>query len=43
MWCQQGLLCAFGDATTRTRNDSCRSFVKRFTETDLTEIVTILK
>ena len=38
-----GLLCAFGDATTRTRNDCSRSFVKRFTETDVGEILTILR
>lgn len=39
----QGLLCAFGDATTRTRNDCCRSFVKRFTDTNLDEILDILR
>jgi N-methylhydantoinase A len=38
-----GLLCAFGDATTRTRNDCSRSFVKRFTDTDALEILAILK
>ena len=38
-----GVLCAFGDATTRTRNDCSRSFVKRFSETDVGEILAILR
>lgn len=38
-----GVLCAFGDATTRTRNDCSRSFVRRFTETDGGEVLGILE
>lgn len=37
-----GVLCAFGDATTRTRNDCSRSFVKRFVDTDAKEVLAIL-
>jgi N-methylhydantoinase A len=38
-----GVLCAFGDATTRTRNDCSRSFVKRFTDTDAGDVLAILR
>jgi len=38
-----GVLCAFGDATTRTRNDCSRSFVKKITEVDVGEILSILR
>jgi N-methylhydantoinase A len=38
-----GLLCAFGDATTRTRTDCSRSFVKRFSDSTTEEVLAILK
>ena len=38
-----GVLCAFGDATTRTRNDCSRSCVKRFVDTDAKEVLAILR
>ncbi|GAB5031634.1 5-oxoprolinase [Nannochloropsis oceanica] len=37
-----GVLCAFGDATTRTRHDCSRSFVREFAEVKAEEILTIL-
>jgi len=33
-----GVLCAYGDATTKMRSESARSFVRRFAETDADEI-----
>ena len=33
-----GVLCAYGDATTRLRNESSRSFVRRFADTTAEEI-----
>ncbi|RVT93619.1 hydantoinase/oxoprolinase family protein [Sphingomonas crocodyli] len=38
-----GVLCALGDATTRTRTETARSFSKRFTETDEAEVIGILE
>ena len=37
-----GVLCALGDATTRMRTETARSFSKRFRDTDATEVRAIL-
>lgn len=37
-----GVLCASGDATTRVRDESSRTFIRRFSETSADEIVSIL-
>ena len=37
-----GVLCAYGDATTRLRNEASRTFIRRFSETSNVEIETIL-
>jgi N-methylhydantoinase A len=37
-----GVLCALGDATTRMRTETARSFSKRFNDTDETEVRAIL-
>ena len=37
-----GVLCAYGDATTRMRNESSRSFVRRFGDTTADEIRAVL-
>lgn len=37
-----GVLCAYGDATTRLRNESSRTFVRRFSETSNQEVGSIL-
>lgn len=37
-----GVLCALGDATTRMRTETARSFSKRFSETEESEVVTVL-
>ena len=37
-----GVLCAYGDATTRLRNESSRSFVRRFGDTTAEEIRAVL-
>lgn len=37
-----GVLCAYGDATTRLRNESSRTFVRRFSETTNQEVGAIL-
>ncbi len=37
-----GVLCAYGDATTRTRNEASRSLMRRFSETDQAELRAIL-
>jgi len=37
-----GVLCALGDATTRTRTETARSFSKRFAETSEAEVLAIL-
>lgn len=37
-----GVLCAYGDATTKMRNESSRSFVRRFDETSAEEIRAVL-
>lgn len=34
-----GVLCAYGDATTRMRNEASRSFIRRFSELRASEIV----
>jgi len=34
-----GVLCAYGDATTRMRNEASRSFIRRFSETSVDEVV----
>jgi N-methylhydantoinase A len=37
-----GVLCAYGDATTRLRNEASRSFVRRFSATDTKELAALL-
>lgn len=37
-----GVLCAYGDATTRVRNEASRTFIRRFPETTKEEVVGIL-
>ena len=37
-----GVLCALGDATTRMRTETARSFSRRFAETDEAEVQTLL-
>ena len=37
-----GVLCALGDATTRMRTETARSFSRRFTDTDQAEVLGIL-
>jgi N-methylhydantoinase A len=37
-----GVLCAYGDATTRVRNEASRTFIRRFSETTGDEVATIL-
>lgn len=37
-----GVLCAYGDATTRLRNEASRTFVRRFSETSGKEVEDIL-
>ena len=36
-----GVLCAYGDATTRLRDEASRTFVRRFSETSATELTSI--
>lgn len=38
-----GVLCAYGDATTRVRNEAARTFVRRFDATSDSEVGDILK
>ncbi len=38
-----GVLCAYGDATTRVRNEAARTFVRRFEDTSDTEVGGILQ
>jgi len=38
-----GVLCALGDATTRTRTETARSFSKRMSDTSDTEVATLLR
>ena len=38
-----GVLCAYGDATTRVRNEASRTFVRRFDETSDQEVRQILE
>ena len=38
-----GVLCAYGDATTRVRNEAARTFVRRFDETSDSEVTGILQ
>lgn len=37
-----GVLCALGDATTRSRTETARSFSRRFSDTDGAEVIAIL-
>ena len=37
-----GVLCAYGDATTRVRDEASRTFVRRFSETDDAQVLGIL-
>ncbi len=38
-----GVLCAYGDATTRLRDEASRSLIRRFSETSSDEVVAILE
>ncbi len=38
-----GVLCAYGDATTRLRDEASRSFIRRFRETSTDEVAAILE
>ena len=38
-----GVLCAYGDATTRLRDEASRSFIRRFSETSSDEVAAILE
>ncbi len=38
-----GVLCAYGDATTRLRNETSRSFVRRFSETEPGELASLFE
>jgi len=38
-----GVLCAYGDATTRIRNESSRTYVRRFEETSDAEVLGVLE
>jgi N-methylhydantoinase A len=38
-----GVLCAYGDATTRLRNEAARSFIRRFSHTSDVEVRTTLE
>ncbi len=38
-----GVLCAYGDATTRARNEASKTYVRRFSETSSKEVASILK
>jgi N-methylhydantoinase A len=38
-----GVLCAYGDATTRLRNEAARTFIRRFSDTSDDEVVGILR
>jgi N-methylhydantoinase A len=38
-----GVLCAYGDATTRVRNEAARTFIRRFAETSDDEVTGILR
>lgn len=38
-----GVLCAYGDATTRLRNESARTFIRRFSETSNGAVLAILR
>lgn len=38
-----GVLCAYGDVTTRVRNEASRTFIRRFPETSKEEVLGILR
>jgi len=38
-----GVLCAYGDATTRARNEASQTFVRRYSETSNKDVTAILK
>ncbi|MDE0800242.1 MAG: hydantoinase/oxoprolinase family protein, partial [Rhodospirillaceae bacterium] len=38
-----GVLCAYGDATTRVRNEASKTFVRRYSDTSEKEVLKILK
>ena len=38
-----GVLCAYGDATTRVRDEASRTFIKRFPNTSVAEVVKIFE
>jgi N-methylhydantoinase A len=37
-----GVLCAYGDATTRMRDEASRTFIRNFSDTDVTEVANLL-
>lgn len=38
-----GVLCAYGDATTRLRNEAARTFIRRFSDTSNREVLAVLR
>jgi N-methylhydantoinase A len=38
-----GVLCAYGDATTRVRDEASRTFIRKFADTSVKEVVKIFK
>ena len=38
-----GVLCAYGDATTRLRDEASRTFIRRFSETSVSEVSGVLE
>jgi N-methylhydantoinase A len=34
-----GVLCAYGDATTRVRDEASRTFIRKFSDTDVNEVI----
>ncbi len=38
-----GVLCAYGDATTRVRDEASRTFIRRFSQTSTEEVATIFE
>ncbi|MEO1033992.1 MAG: hydantoinase/oxoprolinase family protein [Pseudomonadota bacterium] len=38
-----GVLCAYGDATTRVRDEAARTFIRRFPDTSVAEVVKIFE
>lgn len=38
-----GVLCAYGDATTRLRDEASRTYIRRFTDTSAEQVVAVLE